>query len=51
MEALHSSGIFDSLCMSIDNTLDPHIFTDNVFLKDLGTRLSNDIAEHYNENY
>jgi len=51
MEALRTSGIFDSLCISIDNQLDSHIFTESKFLKEFGTRLSNDLSEYHDENY
>ena len=51
LEALKFSGIYDSFCNSIENSLDPHIFTDNKFLKKFGDQLSEAVNEYYDEEF
>lgn len=50
-DALYWSGVYNSLAESVSNSLDPHIFTDEDFLKEFGSKLSETINEIYEEEY
>lgn len=51
IEALSFSGIYESFCNSIENDLDPHIFTDDKFLKEFGKQLSDAVNEYYEDEF
>jgi hypothetical protein len=51
LEALSFSGIYNSICESIENELDPHIFEDDKFLKEFGKQFSDKVNEYYEDNY
>lgn len=51
LDALFFSGIYESFCESIENDLDPHIFTDKKFTEEFGKKLSEKVNEYYDENY
>ena len=49
-EALSFTEIYDSLSQSINNELDPHIFTKNSFSRELAKRIYDDFQEYYDIN-
>lgn len=47
--ALEQCKFYDSICISIENSLDPHMFYDKNFQKKLSETLGNSISEYYDD--
>lgn len=51
VDALSFSGIYDSICQSIENELDPHVFDEKEFKEKLANEISNAVNEYYDNEF
>lgn len=51
IETLIECDMIDAMAQSIEESLDPHIFEDQDFLKSFGNRLNELVLECYEQNY
>lgn len=51
IDALSFSGIYDSICQSIENELDPHVFDEKEFKEKLASEISKAVNEYYDNEF